>query len=184
MSAAPSSTETGRVYAIDPAHTSAAFVVRHMMISKVRGHFNSVAGTIELPPEGNVPLRLEATIDVASIDTREPQRDAHLKSADFLDAETYPQISFRSLRIEGTEDSFRIHGDLTIHGTTHEVVLDATFEGAANDPYGNKRVGYEAVTKINRKDFGLSWNQALETGGALIGDEVRIELTVEAIAQS
>ena len=183
MSSAPSSTQTGRTYVIDATHTSAAFVVRHMMISKVRGHFTAVTGTIELAPDGNVPVRVEAEIDVASIDTREAQRDGHLKSADFFDAEHYPKITFRSLRITGSEDAFHLEGDLTIRGTTHPVDFEASFEGAVADPYGNQRVGYEAHTKISRKDFGLSCNQALETGGAVVGDEVRIELTVEAIAQ-
>jgi polyisoprenoid-binding protein YceI len=173
-----------RTYAIDPAHTTTAFVVRHMMIAKVRGHFNAVTGSIVLGPAGNVPASIEATVDVASIDTREPQRDGHLKSADFLDAEKFPQLTFRSTRIEGSGDAFRVYGDLTIHGTTREVAFETTFEGAGTDPWGNARVGYEATAKISRKDFGLNWNQALETGGVLVGDEVRIELSVEATAQS
>jgi polyisoprenoid-binding protein YceI len=174
---------TARTYAIDPAHTTTAFIVRHMMIAKVRGHFNAVTGTIVLGA-GNVPESIEASIDVASIDTREPQRDGHLKSADFFDAEKFPQITFRSLRVEGSGTSFKVFGDLTIHGTTREVVLDTTFEGAGTDPWGNARVGFEATTKISRADFGLAWNQALETGGVLVGDEVKIELSVEATAQA
>lgn len=183
MTTAQSPTQASRVHSIDPAHTSAAFVVRHMMIAKVRGHFNAVSGTIELPPSSNVPTRIEAAIDVASIDTREPQRDTHLKSPDFFDVQTFPQLTFRSTRIEGSEDSLRVFGDLTIRGTTRPVVFEGTFEGAATDPWGNQRVGYEAHAKINRKDFGLGWNQALETGGVVVGDEVRIELSVEAVAQ-
>jgi polyisoprenoid-binding protein YceI len=183
MSAAQAGSETFRTYSIDAAHTSAAFVIRHMMISKVRGHFNVVAGTIELPASGNVPSRVEAVIEVASIDTREPARDTHLKSADFFDIETFPKITFNSTRIEGREELFRVHGDLTIHGTTREVAFETTFEGMGTDPWGKQRVGYEAHTTISRKDFGLNWNQALETGGVLVGDEVRIELSVEAIAQ-
>jgi len=183
MSITETSAQT-RTYALDPAHSSVAFVVRHMMIAKVRGHFNTVSGTIELPPAGHVPARIQASVDVASIDTREPQRDGHLKSPDFFDAETYPQLTFRSARIAGAEESFRIFGDLTIHGTTREVVFEAAFEGTGTDPWGNERLGYEARATINRKDFGLNWNQALETGGVLVGDEVRIELSIEAIAQS
>lgn len=177
----PNTTTT--TYAIDPSHTTAEFIVRHLMISKVRGRFTSVSGTIEVPTAGNAPSAVDISIDAASIDTREEQRDAHLRSADFLDVEKFPQITFRSTAVEGSGESFRVRGDLTIHGTTREIVLDATFEGRAADPWGNQRIGYEAHTKISRKDFGLEWNQALETGGVLVGDDVKIELNVEAIAK-
>lgn len=176
-------TQTTKTYSIDPAHTTAEFVVRHMMISKVRGRFTSVAGTIEVPDGTGVPAAVAVTIDAASIDTREEQRDAHLRSADFLEAETYGQITFTSTGVDGSGDAFKVRGDLTIHGVTREVVLDTTFEGRGSDPWGNERIGYEAHTKISRKDFGLGWNQALEAGGVLVGDEVKIELNVEAIAQ-
>jgi polyisoprenoid-binding protein YceI len=175
--------QMSRTYSIDAAHTSAAFVIRHMMIAKVRGHFNVIRGTIELPPSGNVPTRIEAIIEVASIDTREPARDTHLKSPDFFDVERFPQIVFRSTHIEGEGELFRVHGDLTIHGTTRAVCFETTFEGVGTDPWGKQRIGYEAHTTISRKDFGLNWSQALETGGVLVGDEVRVELSVEAIAQ-
>lgn len=178
-----STVESTRGYAIDAAHTTVEFVVRHMMISKVRGRFTAVTGTIQVPEGGSAPLFVEVTIDAASIATGEPQRDGHLASADFLDAEKYPQITFRSTRVEGDGESFRVHGDLTIHGTTRPVVLDTTFEGRGTDPWGNGRIGYEARTVISRKEFGLTWNQALETGGVLVGDEVKIEISVEAIAQ-
>jgi len=170
-------------YAIDASHTTAEFVVRHLMITKVRGRFTAVSGTVDLADGATVPTALTATIETASIDTRETQRDEHLKSPDFFDAATYPQITFRSTRIEGSGDSFKVIGDLTIHGVTREVSLDTTFEGRVVDPWGNNRVGYEAHGKISRKDFGLSWNQALEAGGVAVGDEVKIELNVEAIAQ-
>jgi polyisoprenoid-binding protein YceI len=176
-------TQTTTTYAIDPAHATAEFVVRHMMISKVRGRFTSVAGTIVVPDGTGVPSAVDVTIDPASVDTREPQRDAHLKSADFLEAEAHATITFKSTGVEGSGDAFKLRGDLTIHGVTREVVLDATFEGRGTDPWGNDRIGYEAHTKINRKDFGLVWNQALEAGGVIVGDEVKIELNVEAIAQ-
>ncbi len=176
-------TQTAKTYAIDPSHTTAEFVVRHMMISKVRGRFTSITGTIEVPDGSNVPVSIDVSIDAASIDTRESQRDGHLTSPDFLDAEKFPKLTFKSTGIDGSEDAFRIRGDLTIHGVTREVVLDATFEGRGSDPWGNERVGYEAHAKISRKDFGLAYNQALETGGVLVGDEVKIELNVEAIAQ-
>lgn len=174
--------QTYQAYAIDPAHTNVGFVVRHLMIAKVRGHFTSVSGTITLPAGSDLPEAVDVTIDGSSIDTREPQRDEHLRSADFLDVATYPTLAFRSTAIAGTPSAFEIHGDLTIHGTTRPVVLDATFEGRATDPWGNRRAGYEARTTISRKDFGLTWNQVLEAGGVAVGDEVRIEISVEAIA--
>ena len=174
--------QTTQAFTIDPVHTSVGFVVRHLMIAKVRGHFKSVAGTIAIPAGSDVPTAVEVTIDGSSIDTREPQRDDHLRSPDFLDAAKYPTLTFRSTSIAGTPDAFQVHGDLTIHGTTRPVVLAATFEGRTTDPWGNLRAGYEAHTTISRKDFGLTWNQVLEAGGVAVGDEVRIELSVEAIA--
>lgn len=170
-------------YSIDPAHTAAEFVVRHLMITRVRGRFTGVAGTIEVRPDSDVPTSVQARIDATTIDTREPQRDTHLKSADFFEVEKHPALEFDSTRIEGTPDDFTIHGDLTIHGVTRQVVLEASFEGRATDPWGGQRIGYRATTTINRKDFGLTWNAALETGGVVVGDEVRIELEVEAVLQ-
>jgi polyisoprenoid-binding protein YceI len=172
-----------QTYNVDPAHTTIGFAVRHLMISKVRGRFTSFQGTIDLPESGDVPEGIDISIDAASVDTREEQRDRHLRSADFLDVENFPQITFRSTGVNGAGDSFKVHGLLTIHGETRPVTLDVTAEGRASDPWGNQRVGYEAHTTISRKDFGLSWNQALETGGVVVGDEVRIELNVEAIAK-
>ena len=171
------------IYAIDPVHTNADFVVRHLMITRVRGRFPGVAGAIELAAGSDVPSAVQARIDATTIDTREPQRDAHLKSADFLEVEKYPAIEFASTRIEGAPEDFTIHGNLTIHGVTREVALHAAFEGRGPDPWGGQRVGYSASTTINRKDFGLTWNAALETGGVVVGDEVRIELEVEAVLQ-
>ncbi len=171
-----------QTFTIDPIHTNVGFSVRHLMISRVRGHFRSVAGTIAIPAGSDVPEAVDVTIDGSSIDTREPQRDDHLRSPDFLDVATYPTLRFHSTSIKGSSDAFEIHGDLTIHGTTRPVVLLATFEGRATDPWGNLRAGYEATTSISRKDFGLAYNPALETGGVVVGDEVRIELNVEAIA--
>lgn len=179
------STQTAEktTYAIDPAHTTVEFVVRHLMITKVRGRFAGVAGTIELQPGSDVPVAVSARIDASTIDTREPQRDTHLKSADFFDVEKFAALEFASTRIEGTPDAFTIHGNLTIHGVTREVALKAAFEGRAADPWGGQRLGYTASTIINRKDFGLTWNAALETGGVMVGDEVRIELDVQAVLQ-
>jgi polyisoprenoid-binding protein YceI len=176
-------TQTGITYSIDPAHTTVEFVVRHLMISKVRGRFSKIAGTIVVPEGSDVPASIQATIDVPSIDTREPDRDTHLRSADFFDAEHNPQITFASTAIGGSAGALRVTGDLTIRGNTRSVVLDAEFEGRAVDPWGNNRIAYTAQTKINRSDFGLAWNQALEAGGVVVSDEVRIELNVQAIEQ-
>ncbi len=169
-------------YRIDPAHSVAQFVVRHMMITNVRGAFGKVEGTVVYDPENPAQSSIEAVIDVASIETRDAQRDAHLKSADFLDAEKFPTITFKSTRIEGSGEEFQVFGDLTIHGVTRSVLLRV--EGptpAAKDPWGNTRVGASATSKIKRSDFGLTWNAALETGGLLVGDEVKIELDVQLI---
>lgn len=171
------------LYALDRAHTTIEFVVRHLMITKVRGRFTNFDGTIEVAPQNDIPKAVSVTIDAASIDTREEQRDAHLRSADFFDVATYPELRFESTRVEGTADRFTMHGNLTIHGVTREVALDGAFEGRTGDPWGGTRVGYAAHATINRKDFGLTWNAALETGGVVVGDEVRIELNVEAILQ-
>ena len=168
-------------YNLDTAHTTVEFIVRHLMITKVRGRFTAFDGEVELAPGGDLPTRIQARIDAASIDTREEQRDAHLRSADFFDVENYPELTFESTRIQGTPDDFTIDGKLRIHGVTRDVSLSGSFEGRVTDPWGGVRVGYSAHTKINRKDFGLNWNAALETGGVVVGDEVRIELNVEAV---
>jgi len=175
--------QTTQTYAIDQAHTTVQFSVRHLMISKVRGRFGNVSGTVAVPEGSNVPTAVDVTIDADSIDTREPQRDAHLRSADFFDVANFPNLTFRSTKISGTQDAIEIEGDLTIHGVTRPVVLHATFEGRGNDPWGNHRIGYEAHTTISRKDFGLTWNQVLEAGGVAVGDEVKIELGVETTLQ-
>jgi polyisoprenoid-binding protein YceI len=171
------------VHSLDSAHTTVEFVVRHLMITKVRGRFTSFNGRIEMAPDGDLPKAVSVKIDAASIDTREEQRDAHLRSADFFDVEHYPELTFESTRIAGTPDAFTVHGNLTIRGVTREVALTGSFEGRALDPWGGTRVGYAAHTTINRKDFGLAWNAALETGGVVVGDEVRIELNVEALLE-
>lgn len=176
-------TQEKLLYTLDPSHSTVEFVVRHMMISKVRGRFASFQGQIELAPGGEVPLAISAAIDVASIDTREEQRDNHLRSADFFEVEKYPTLTFASTRIEGTPGAFEAHGNLTIHGVTKEVVLTGSFEGRGGDPWGGQRVGYTANTTINRKDFGLNWNTALEAGGVLVSDEVKIELNVQGVLQ-
>ncbi len=170
-------------YKIDPAHSSAHFVVRHMMITNVRGSFASVQGTVVYDPENPADSSVEAIIDAASIKTNEEQRDAHLRSPDFLHAEQFPTITFKSKKVERlNEDEAKVTGDLTIHGVTREVVLKV--DGPTpetKDPFGNIRSGASATTRIKRSDFGLTWNAALETGGFLVGDEVKIELEVSLI---
>lgn len=170
-------------YKIDPAHSSAQFVVRHMMITNVRGGFSDVQGTIELDPANPSASRIEAVIDASKINTLDVQRDTHLRSQDFLNVEQYPTITFKSTKLTPAgEGEWKVTGDLTIHGVTREVVLNVegpTAEG--RDPFGNVRVGASATTKIKRSDFGLTWNAALETGGILIGDDLKIELEISAI---
>ena len=170
-------------WTIDPVHSVAEFKVKHMMISNVKGHFSKVSGTLTLDEANITESKVEAAIDVASIETRDPQRDAHLKSADFFDAEKFPTMSFKSSGIRRTGNGeLAVEGDLTIHGVTRKVTF--AVEGptpATKDPWGNTRVGISATTKISRKDFGLTWNAALETGGILVGDEAAITLDVEFI---
>jgi polyisoprenoid-binding protein YceI len=169
---------------VDPAHTHVEFAVRHLMIATVKGRFTDISGTVKShdadPAKGEVDIR----IGVASIDTREPQRDAHLRSADFFDADRFPYITFKSRRIENVKgENFTLVGDLTMHGVTREVALDVTSEGRAKDPWGGERSGFTATGKIKRTEFGLTWNQALETGGVLVGDDVKISIDAELVRQ-
>ena len=170
---------------IDAAHTSVEFAVKHMMFTTVRGRFKDVKGTIEADEQN--PDRSTVTVELAaaSIDTGNADRDAHLRSADFLDVEHHPTITFRSRRVEGAAkregDRFTVTGDLTIRGTTMEVMLDCRYEGTGKDPWGGTRSGARAETKIDRREWGLKWNQALETGGILVANEVRIEVEVQAV---
>jgi polyisoprenoid-binding protein YceI len=170
-------------YKIDPAHSSAQFVVRHMMITNVRGAFSNVQGSIAWDAANPGNTSIEAVIDATTINTQEAPRDAHLKSADFLDVEKYPTITFKSTSVESTGDEeLSVKGDLTIHGVTNPVVLKVegpTAEG--KDPWGNARIGASATTKIKRSDFGLTWNATLETGGILVGNDLKIELEVSLI---
>ncbi len=178
---APEPTTT--TWNIDPVHTMAEFKVRHMMITNVKGHFTGVTGMLTLDEQDITKSHVEASIDAASINTREADRDTHLKSADFLDVEKFPKLTFTSTRVTRTGDGeLQVEGDLTIHGVTRKVTF--AVEGPTppgKDPWGNTRIGWTATTKINRKDFGLTWNTALETGGILVGDEVTITFDVEAI---
>ena len=169
------------VYDIDPAHSSAHFSVRHMMISNVKGEFTKVSGTVTYDPDKPGASKVEATIDVASLHTRDDQRDGHLKSADFFDAANFPEIKFVSKSIEPHGDGeYSVKGDMTIHGVTKEVVLHVEGPTAeVKDPWGNIKAGAAATAKIHRKDFGLTWNATLETGGLLVGEDVSINLEVE-----
>ena len=169
-------------YTIDPAHSTAQFVVRHMMITNVRGGFGSVKGSVVFDAADPSQTTVEATIDVSSINTRDEQRDAHLKSADFFDVANYPAITFRSTAVRQDGDDLAVTGDLTIHGVTRQVVLKVEGPTPENkDPWGNLRIGASGTTKIKRSDYGLKWNAALETGGVLVGDDVKIELEVSLI---
>jgi polyisoprenoid-binding protein YceI len=172
---------------LDPAHTQVEFKARHMMITTVRGRFADVSGTVVVDEDNPNNSRVEVEIDANSIDTRESDRDTHLKSEDFLDVEKHPEITFRSKRIEGAHreagDEFKVVGDLTIRGETREVVLDARYEGRGTDPWGGERAGFSASTKIDRREWGLTWNAALETGGILVSNDLDIELQVQAVRE-
>jgi polyisoprenoid-binding protein YceI len=168
---------------IDPAHSNASFTVRHMMVSNVRGEFAKLAGGVDVVGDDPTTAKVAVTIDAASISTREPKRDAHLRSADFFAVEKFPTITFSSKRIERAEEGqLKLVGDLTMHGVTREVALDVEeLTPAVKDPGGNLRVGAHATARINRKDFGLLWNRELEAGGVLVGDEVAITIDVELV---
>lgn len=176
MSSTPTATPAAATYTIEPSHSSAHFKVRHLMIAHVHGEFRKVTGTVSLD-------NVTAEIDVSSIHTGEPDRDKHLKSADFLDVEKYPTIKFQSKKIEPDgPEGYTVTGDLTVRGTTREVVLYVTGPTPEiKDPWGYTRRGAEAVAKISRKDFGLSYNPILEGGGVMVGDEVHISLEVELV---
>ncbi len=184
MSTSTATTLPGLVagtWTVDPSHSEVGFVVRHMMVSKVKGRFTGVSGTITVA-ENVLESSVQAAVDTASIDTRDENRDNHLRSADFFDAENYPQLTFRSTGIRPDGDDFLLDGELTLHGTTRPVTFALEFNGAAANPLaeGRPTAGFSAETEISRKDFGLEWNVALETGGVLVGDKVKIVLEIEA----
>jgi polyisoprenoid-binding protein YceI len=167
---------------IDATHSGINFSIRHMVVSKVRGRFAKYTGTLDLDDADVTRSLVDVTIEASSIDTGTPQRDAHLRGPDFFDVETYPELRFRSTRIEKVAgDRTRVVGDLTIRDVTREVSLDVESGGRAKDPWGNERVGFTATTSFDRKDFGLQWNQGLEAGGVLVGDRVDVELEVQAV---
>ena len=172
-------------YTLDPAHTRIGFVARHAMVTKVRGNFNEFEGTATVDATDFAKSSAQLTIQVASIDTRSEQRDGHLRSNDFLDLENYPQITFASTAVEQTGPaSLEVTGDLTIKDVTKSVTIPFDFEGAATDPFGNLRVGFEGSVVINRKDYGVSWNAALEAGGVLVSEKVVLEFEISAIKQA
>jgi polyisoprenoid-binding protein YceI len=174
---------TRGVYALDPSHSHVGFSVRHLMVSKTKGRFAEVSGAVHIADD---PLEsfVEVDIPVASIDTRDETRDGHLRSADFLDADNHPSLSYRSTKITPAgKDRWIVDGELTVRGVTRPVPLDVTFEGGAKDPWGGSRIGFTAQAELDREAFGLTWNQALETGGVLVGKQVRIEIEAEAIHQ-
>ena len=170
---------------IDPDHSVVEVAAKHMMISTVKGRFSGVAGAIQVDEANADKSSVAVEIDAATLDTRTEQRDQHLRSPDFLDVGSYPAIIFRSRRIQGAMgtagDEFKVTGDLTIRGTTREVTLDAVYEGTGKDPWGGERVSFSATTKVDRRDFGLTWNQALETGGLLVGNDIKISIEIQAI---
>ena len=167
---------------LDTVHSAVGFSVRHLVFAKVRGRFTAWSGSLELNDDDLTDSRVHVSIDASSIDTGTPDRDAHLKSPDFFDVASFPSLSFESSRIEALGgERYRVHGDLTIRDTTREVVLDSEFSGSAKDPWGNDRLAFTAKASIDRSDFGLKWNQALETGGVVVGERVDIELEVQAV---
>ena len=183
MTTAISPTTDTTVWSIDPVHSIAEFKVKHMMITNVKGRFTDVKGTLEFDPANVTKSKIAAMINAGSIDTHNADRDAHLKSADFFGVENFPTLSFTSTRVtEAGAGELKVEGDLTIRGVTRPVVFEV--EGPSEpgkDPWGNTRIGWSATTKINRKDYGLTWNAALEAGGLLVGDEVTITLDVQAV---
>ena len=169
------------VWHIDPSHSVAEFSVRHMMVTNAKGRFMGISGNIVDAREDPNYSSVKAAIDVTTLITGDPQRDEHLRSPDFFDIAKYPSITFESRKISGSRDKFTVTGDLTIHGVTREVRLDVTFNGTGTNPLGKIVAGFTAETRINRKDFGLNWNMALEAGGFLVGDEAKIVIELEAV---
>jgi len=168
----------------DPVHSHVGFSVRHLMISKVNGHFKSWTGTLLIDEDKPENSSLTVEIDAASIDTKEPQRDDHLRSADFLDAQKFPKIAFRSTRVEKIDlEHYRVSGDFTLHGVTREIALEVEYFGRAKDPWGGERAGFSATTSIERKDYGLTFNMPLDGGGVVVGDKVNITLEIEAVRE-
>lgn len=169
---------------LDPVHTSVEFVARHLMVSKVRGRFTGVTGTIHVA-EDPAESWVEVEIDTSTVATGDEKRDEHLRSPDFFDVERYPKITFRSTKLEGESPGrFLVHGDLTVHGVSRPVSLEAEYHGWTQSPFGDQRAGFSATTEVNREDFGLTWNVAIESGGVLVGKKVRLDFEIEAVKQN
>jgi len=168
-------------YTVDPTHSSIGFAVRHMVVSKVKGYFNEYTATILYDDKDITKSNAEVTIKTASIDTRDAKRDEHLRTPDFFDAAKYPEITFKSKRIEKSGEGFVAVGDLTMRGVTKEIQLPFTFAGVVTDPWGNTRLGLSASTKLNRQDYGVSWSKSLDSGGLVVSDDVEIAIEIEAI---
>lgn len=166
---------------LDPTHTAVEFSAKHLMITTVKGRITDVDGIITIDERNPGNSSVSATLKATSLDTRTEQRDQHLRSGDFLDVEKYPEIKFRSTRIEGDKDSFKLTGDLTIRDVTRPITLDVKFEGQTKDPWGGERVGFSGSGKIDRRDFGLTWNQVLEAGGLTVGNDIKISIEAEAV---
>lgn len=180
MEASPK-TAVRTAWKLDPAHTLVEFSVKHLMITTVKGRIADVEGMIYTDERDPRKSSVEATLKGATIDTRSDQRDTHLRSADFLDTDKFPEIRFRSTKVEGDKDRFKLTGALTIRDITRDVTLDVEYGGRTPDPWGGERVGFSANGKIDRRDFGLVWNQALETGGVAVGHDIRINIEIEAV---
>jgi len=174
---------TQTTWTIDPSHTTVEFVAKHMMITTVKGRFAELAGTVVADESRFEDSTVEVTFQAPSLDTRSEQRDTHLRSADFLDVENHPTVTFRSTAIHGSKESFKLTGDLTIRGVTRPITLDVTYEGEGKDPWGGTRAAFSATGKFDRRDYGLTWNVALETGGILVSNEVKINVEAQVVLQ-
>jgi polyisoprenoid-binding protein YceI len=172
-------------WALDTAHSSVDFSVKHMMIAKVKGSFNEFSASIEADPQDLTSATIEFTVDLNSVDTRSTDRDNHLRSADFFDVEKFPTLTFKATKVEKTdEDEYNVTGDLSLHGVTRQETFKVTYEGSGKDPWGNTKVGFNAEGKLNRSDYGLTWNAALETGGVLVGDQIKVSLEIQAAQEA
>jgi polyisoprenoid-binding protein YceI len=172
-------------WALDTAHSSVDFSVKHMMIAKVKGSFNEFSASIEANPADLTTASIQFNVDLASVDTRNTDRDNHLRSADFFDVEQFPTLTFTATNVVKTDDDeYKVTGDLSLHGVTRQETFKVTYEGSGKDPWGNEKVGFNAEGKINRSDYGLTWNAALETGGVLVGDEIKISLEIQAAKEA
>jgi polyisoprenoid-binding protein YceI len=173
-------TLTSGTWTVDTSHSRVGFVVRHLMVAKVRGNFTDFSAEITIDDD-KLLSSVVASVQAASINTNDEGRDAHLRGADFFDVEQFPTLDFRSTSVEASGSDYLLHGELTIHGVTRPVTFELEFDGVARDPWGNTKAGFTAETEISRKDFGLEWNTALETGGVVVGDKVKLQLEIEAL---